>query len=375
MSMYFTAVGELGFNDIGAKVPWFRSGTSKNGQEYESINISVIAAKNNRIFSSAFGIKSTEIKTRDTGDNNISISWEDRFDKNVVDSVSFFSKYVANVTGDDRKEFITGWDFVEYLKDNKEILSGNKYIVRGQVKPNIYKGKISQSFEIQSVIKADEDAKNKIEISMDYFYTADSIDVADFAKEKKVYINGYTSEYISELKKNQYMPLQVLFNCSRLDEENEKHMNRRNFNFKLMGIDCVDNKPSIKLKKKKVYKLGILCSYVNGAEEVPFDESALTDAQKMAIELGVNTLDDFKPKGQIYGNRVVSYNIKQVNLSKYPDGYEDTEMTTSEFEDDIYNISNEETTDVIEKAAEKEESSKKETPVEDDDPDLEDLFS
>lgn len=373
MSMYFTAVGELGFNPDDSKVPWFRSGTSKNGQKYQSINISVIAAKNNRIFSSAFGIKSTEIKTRDTGNNNISVAWEDRLDKDVVDSVAGLSKYVANITGNDRKEFIAGWDFVEYLKENKEELSKGTYIVRGRVTPNIYKGKVSQSFDIQSVIKADEDAKNKIDVTTELFYKADDIDTADFSTEKKVYINGFTSEYISDLKKNQYMPLQVIFNCSKLDEENEKHMNRRNFNFKLMGIEAKENKLSVKLKAKKVYKLGIVCAYVNGAEEVPFDESALTENQKMAISLGLNTLDDFRPKGQIYGNRVVSYNIKQINLSKYPDGVEDTEMTIAEFEDDIYNLSNTETTDVIEKAAK--EETKKEAPSEDDDPDLEDLFS
>ncbi len=116
-----------------------------------------------------------------------------------------------------------------------------------------------------------------------------------------------------------------------------------------------DNKVVCKIKGKNVYQMGISCSYVNGSEEVAFDESMLNDMQREAIELGLNKLEDFKPAGSLYGERVTIYKLKDFNMrkdSKYEDGCVDTEMPFSEFEEKIYEVVAPETDkDVFEKMA------------------------
>lgn len=371
----FTAVGTLGFNGEETKYPWLRTGTTGKKNPYQSMNFSVIAAKNNRVFVSIFGQKTKTIKTIDADKKQIIITWEDRFDPDVVNSVASYTRFVANLTGDDRKEFISSWDFIEYLKENKALLDTGRFIIRGRVRASLYNDKINLSFDVNSIFKADENIQNKIEVSMEYFYSADDIDLSDFKDEKKIYLNGYTSESIplpDNVYETKYLPIQTVLNCSKLDENNEAHMNRRNFMFRLLGINNTDGKLSVGLKKKSVYKLGIVCAYNNGAEEVEFDESSLTPTQKMSIELGLNTIDDFKPKGQIFGNRSVTYNIKQFNLSKYPDGCENTEMTISEFESEVFSQGSDKKAETVADVEKKAASGESETYS---DADIDDLFS
>ena len=109
---------------------------------------------------------------------------------------------------------------------------------------------------------------------------------------------------------------------------------------------------------------------LNGAEEVEFDESQLTKAQKEQIELGIRTLDDFKPKGAILGGRVNEYRLFDPKLTgDFAEGLVDTEMKESEFEEEIYRPAvDEKLDDVVEKAeSKKEETKTEESTVDDDD--------
>lgn len=111
----------------------------------------------------------------------------------------------------------------------------------------------------------------------------------------------------------------------------------------------------------------MVCRYQNGAEQVEFDESMLTEIQKMAIELGDATLDDFRPRSNVYGNRVTLYKLVKFNLTgDYADGVQEV-MTTSELEDCTYMPPQEENADDVLKGA-------MNAPVVDDDDDDEDLF-
>ena len=111
---------------------------------------------------------------------------------------------------------------------------------------------------------------------------------------------------------------------------------------------------------------------INGAEEVEFDESQLTKAQREQLELGIRTLDDFKPKGAILGGRVNEYRLFDPKLTgDFADGLVDTEMKESEFEEMVYAPAvDEKLDDVVEKAEAKTEESKVEEATIDDD----DLF-
>ena len=107
---------------------------------------------------------------------------------------------------------------------------------------------------------------------------------------------------------------------------------------------------------------------LNGAEEVEFDESQLTKSQREQLELGVRTLDDFRPKGAILGGRVNEYRLFDPKLTgDFADGLVDTEMKESEFEEEIYRPAVDEKLDeVVNKAESKSEESKTEEIGDDD---------
>ena len=85
---------------------------------------------------------------------------------------------------------------------------------------------------------------------------------------------------------------------------------------------------------------------LRGAEEADFDESMLTDAQKEQIELGIKTLDDFKPKGNIYGDRIDEFRLFDPKLEgDFADGLLEAEDKSDEFEERIYQPPQDETLD------------------------------
>ena len=77
--------------------------------------------------------------------------------------------------------------------------------------------------------------------------------------------------------------------------------------------------------------------YINGADTVAFSEDMLTPAQKQQIELGIKELKDFKPRGNIYGERIEEYRLVDPRLmGEFENGLVSTELMPEEFEEKIY---------------------------------------
>lgn len=374
----FTFIGTLDANkDETSKGYFFREGETKEkkgkdgkkipGKPYVSVNLQIIQEKNNRGFIEAFGMKSDTIETVDKDAQKISIDWSDRFDDDVVKEVADFRKFTVNI-GDKKNKYVSSYDAIKDIVDNIDELKGKTVIVSGQRKKNEYNGKITDRFEFNSIKTVDdEDTVKRMTVNMELLFNKESIDSNDWKDEHKLYINGWTEEYISEIRENRFLDQQIVFDCSKVDWENEKHINQVKFRLRMIGCELDDdNKVVVKLKAKKLWKLGIVTSFVNGQEEVSFDESMLTDLQKEALELGLKTLDDFKPSGSIYGNRVLIYKLKDFNLrddSPYKDGYIDSELTQDDFDEKYY--------EPVTEASEDEVVEEKEFSDDDDD----DLFS
>ena len=113
---------------------------------------------------------------------------------------------------------------------------------------------------------------------------------------------------------------------------------------------------------------------LNGAETVEFDESQLTKAQKEQIELGIRKLEDFRPSGSIFGERVNEYRLFEPKLTgDFADGLIDAEMTSSEFDEEVYIMATDEKLDDVmnkpetEEKEEVAEENNKEPEVDDDD--------
>ena len=334
--MRFNATGELKFNSLESKLPWKREGKTKKGDKYTSLNIAVASTKSNRLMTEIFGMIQDEIKTMDTDNEKISIDWDDRNDPEVIKKVASYKKHIANIDGDDRKEFIADYDFVKYLVENVDDLKDGLYTITGTSQLNEYNGKLSQRFQIQNIYKAADDAKKQLKVTFDFYYTANGIDLSDWKDEKKIRISGYTTSYVSAEKKNMYVPQDTVLDASKIDFDNEKHVKLLTYKLKQLGLSLDSDKPKSNLKKNKVYKIPVICSYFNGAEEVEIDESMLTENQREAILLGIKELKDFAT-GSVYGDRIIEYRIVDFDLrGDYEDGCIVLDNSVSEFEENVY---------------------------------------
>ena len=334
--MRFKFTGNAHAETDSSKKGYFdRSGTSKNGQPYTSVTFSVASTPNNRGYVEIFGMQRDTIKTFDNDNNKIEVDWDDRNDEGVLKTVR--QKNVMNFTEDGRKEFIADFDVANFIKDHVFELDKKKVTVTGQVNKDFYNGAARDRFVVQSIYVADDNVKTGLNIMGDFFFTKDSFDTTDWKKEHKLIIDGYTKEYVASEKKQMYVPRQLIFDCSKLDFDNDRHISLANYRLNQIGLEIEDGVIKNNLKAKKVYKIAVVISYTNGAEEIAFDEKELTENQRTAIELGLKTLDDFKPKGKIYGDRKVEYKLVDFDLrDDYADGYVTLDDTLSEFEDEIY---------------------------------------
>ena len=367
--MRFRFTGDCVINDEASKNPFVRSGKTKNGSNYETFSCAIKAAKNNTAFLELFGMESDIIHTMDTDNSKIDISWEDRFDNDVVEKVANYKKNIINID-DDRKEYISAYDAVKYLVKNVDEIKGKRITVTGQVNKNVYQGKITDRFQIQNIYSANEEDKNGFKCNDIFYFAKDSFDTADWREEHKLNINGWIKTYIADEKKNMFVPQTLVLDCSKIDWENEKH--RKLVDFKLKMLKCSltdDNKIKIGLGKD-VYAMSVVVTYNNGAEAEEIKEEDLTDAQKEALELGLKTMKDFS--GNVYGQRVTVFKLTDYNLTgDYSDGCVEAGIKMSELKEELFETSTEETLEeAIEKTAKADE-----TLDEDDDEDDTDLFS
>jgi len=321
--------------DESKKGYYNRSGTAKNGQPYSSVSLSVASSANNRGYVECFGMKQDPIHTFDTDGKKIDIDWDDRESEGVLKTVR--SKNVLNFTEEGRKEFIASKDVADFIIDHIFELDKKKVTITGQVQKDFYNGAARDRFVISSIFVAEDSVKNGLNILGDFFFTKDSMDTSEWKKEKKLIIDGYTKEYVSSEKKQMYVPRQLIFDCSKIDFDNDKHVSLVNYRLAQIGLALDGDSIKNNLKAKKVYKIAVIISYTNGQEEIAFDEKELTENQRTAIDLGLKTLDDFRPKGKIYGDRKVEYKLVDFDLrDDYADGCIEIDDTLSEFEDEIY---------------------------------------
>lgn len=198
-------------------------------------------------------------------------------------------------------------DFIDIINNNKDLISQYKIKITGSVKSNYYKEENRLQY-IPKVLELVLDEQTpELTLNLDFFFEKDGF--VDDKKERKSIIQGYIGEYIKE--KDRLFPLSLTFDYSKTNTEDPKHMELVKF-MKGFFINVSS--------KKSVYKLPVICTVVNGSEVVSFDESMLTNEQKMCISLGLNSIDDFKPRGNTYGDRVSFIKLKQPNLKEAKNG-------------------------------------------------------
>lgn len=334
---------------------------TKETKKMLSMTFGIKETDMNMAFVEAFDSQQKVIKTMDTDNEKLDVDWDDRFDEDIISKVASYRKYIVDL-GDDhggRQEFITAYDMIEHLREYLPDYDG-RVVVTGQFTRDWYAKKkmYFSKFRVQNVFAAPEERKNRLLLTMDLFYNKASLDDSDFDESKKMTLDCYIEQYINKDEGRKYVPIQVVFSGAKYDLENEKH--KKLFDYKMKYIK-VKNKNMVHIP----WEIVLLC----GAEEAEFDESMLTDSQREQVELGIKTVDDFRPKGNIYGDRINEFRLFEPKLEgDYADGVLECDDTADEFEEKIYVPAQDETMEEAKKNSKSSSKAKKDEDEDDEPP-------
>lgn len=256
-----------------------------------TINLETDQDVKKEYYSLIFKIRNHEMKKEKTQDD--------------LDKIKEYTEQLKEFSNNVHK-FAHMKDVIKFINDNQEIIKSHKVRVTGDVKSNYYNGKNNLQYIPTNIELVTNDTDSELTVNLDIFFSKDEI--IDNEEEKVVYINGYVGERIK--KADKLIPIQLRFDYSKADLENESQLQLVKFVKKFFNVES----------ESSLYKLPVVCSVVNGAEIVEFDESTLTDDQKMAIMLGMNKLEDFKPRGSIFGNRISYIKVIRPDLKVSPEG-------------------------------------------------------
>lgn len=334
---------------------------TKETKKMLSMSFGIKETDMNMAFVEAFDSQQKVIKTMDVDNEKMDVDWDDRFDEDIIEKVANYRKYIVDL-GDEhggRQEFITAYDMIEHLREHLPNYDG-RVVVTGQFTRDWYAKKKTyfSKFRIQNVFAAPEERKNRLLLTMDLFYNKSSLDDSDFDENKKMTLDCYIEQYINKDEGRKYVPIQVVFSGAKYDLENEKH--KKLFDYKMKYI---------KVKNKNMVHIPWEIVLLRGAEEAEFDESMLTDSQREQVELGIKSVDDFRPKGNIYGDRIDEFRLFEPKLEgDYADGVLECDDTADEFEEKIFVPAADETMEEAKKNSKSAKSKSKKDEDEDDEP-------
>ena len=132
-----------------------------------------------------------------------------------------------------------------------------------------------------------------------------------------MFVNGYIGDTIKADDRfvEKLFPTTIVIDYSKVDINDETQK---------MIFDIIKEAFEVK-NKKLIYKNGVELKVISGAEEIEFNEDCLTDKQKQYIKLGIKTLDDFKPKGKIFGDKINELRLISPTMKdEYSDGAVET---------------------------------------------------
>lgn len=340
--------------------PWVKRDTYK-GSDKITLNLG-IKVGNNVGYVTATGWGNGDIKTKNTDNEDMTVSWDDRLDEDIVKTVASSRKFVVNLG--ERKEFITPWDMIEYLEDAlagyvDPIVATGRFVLRPGTGKN--SDKVYREFQLQNVYAMNEKDEPHLTMNMDLYYDRDSMDKSSLKDDGKIWMNCYTPQWVNSDEGTKMFEIPVVFNTAVFDMTKDNH--KKIYDYKMRYLET---------KSRNPVHMNWAIGVVNGAEEVPFSEETLTDVQREQIELGISKLEDFRPRGSIYGQRVNELRlIKPILKGEFESSKaaEDSGFTAREFEDEIYVPKADESIADMERSAKKSTKSapaKKAEPEDDD---------
>lgn len=200
----------------------------------------------------------------------------------------------------DYYEFIHMDSVIDTLNSYLPKLENKKVVITGQISINYYNKKARLEYKPQQIQLAKEDEENKLEIDTNVFFTNDCMNEDEEAK--RIYVSGFLAQ--RQKKKDKLFPIQLVLDYTKLDPENTLHLQMLNF---LKNSLTAEDDESVMVNR---FTLRV----INSRVEKEFDIDCLTDQQRMMVDLGMATIESFRPRGNIYGERQSEIRIIQPKL-------------------------------------------------------------
>ena len=292
-----------------------------------------------------FSKSTTDANGKVTKGEKIEIPWAKRFDEDEIAKVAGFKKFVVDTDDykmryklqdlvaafengtvtdeqmealgidnlDDakaalnkskakRKEFISEWDFAEYMIKvaQSEKMKDKMFNVSGdyEIAYNAEKGRFYKNYHVNRVTLATEDTEPKTEMKIDFMYGEDAWDDSNFEETGKVIVNGWVSYYDSNLKNNGFCDMAVII---REDNDKKRNALKRKFT-------CDDG----------IKQIGLTLSVIVGAEVIELTMDMLDDETREDIECGLLDWEDVKRElgGRAIGDRVSELRFAELTPKK-----------------------------------------------------------
>lgn len=292
-----------------------------------------------------FGKSTTDANGNVVKGTAIEIPWAKRFDKDQIDKVAGFKKFVVD-TGDykmryklqdlveafkngtvtdekieeigidnlddaitaleksqaKRKEFVAEWDFAEYMtkvaqsdkmKDKLFNISGSY-----EVSYNADKDRFYTNYHVNRVTLAAEDAEPKTEMKIDFYYGEGAWDDSTYDETGKCFVNGWVDYYDSNLKKPGFKPTVIVV---REDDEKKRKGLKRKF-----------------VCDEEIKQIGLTLSIIEGAEVIELTMDMLDEETREDIECGLLDFEDVKRElgGRVIGDRVSELRFAELTPKK-----------------------------------------------------------
>ena len=202
-----------------------------------------------------------------------------------------------------RHEFISEWDFAEYIK--KVIDSGKyankKFFIRGNANYTYSdaKERVYENLVPQRIYMADDKTEEMSEATITMVFGENAIDDGSVKETGKYYINGYMMERDNNRKAIIPVPTTVVLLDSPEDADDKAKK----------IVKSIKRKFTVEEGYKEY---GFIVDMLNGAQKTEITEDMLTDEQKEDVELGIITMDDIRAElGNVYGERIKEYRFKK----------------------------------------------------------------
>jgi hypothetical protein len=194
----------------------------------------------------------------------------------------------------------------EYAALVKRVIDSGKYDdakfrITGTVdfQYNAKDNRFYRTLTVQKMYKVPSDTPCKAEMTINTFYTEDSIDDTMYDDTQKYIFNCYTDYYFGSIKENRFVPMSLIIKGSGDDKAVKR---AEAFKKKLTEFD----------DEATVRKCGLVVDMIDGAEEQAITYDDLDDDTKENIDLGLISLEDAIKGlgGNMYGPRVTEYRVK-----------------------------------------------------------------